>query len=218
MLGFYNYTVVLTYASMLVSFVGVTFAVSGHFAWGLVCLLVSGLLDTFDGKVASTKKDRTVDQKRFGIQIDSLSDLVCFGFLPAMLVYLHAASSTLARPVVWVILAVCGLYVLAALIRLAWFNVDEEKRQDQSAAPGERELYYGLPVTTSALILPAVFLVAFALGKGTAGYLLPAAVLFVMSFAFLTPFKLKKPAMFGKLFMAALGLALLVLLVVTRSV
>lgn len=214
MLGIYNYTVILTYVSMLVSLLGVSFVSVGNFAAALVCLLISGLLDTFDGKVASTKKDRTPDEKRFGIQIDSLSDLVCFGFLPTALVCQWANLSDLSRPVVWAVLAVGGLYVLAALVRLAWFNVDEEKRQDQSAAPGERETYYGLPVTTAALILPAVFLVSFALRAGTLCYLLPSMILFLMAFAFLIPFKLKKPAMFGKLFMAALGLALLVLVLV----
>lgn len=217
MLGIYNYTVILTYISMLVSLLGISFAAANNFAGGLICLLVSGLLDTFDGKVASTKKDRTPNEKRFGIQIDSLSDLVCFGLLPAALVYQWVNQSSLSRPVVWAVLCVGGLYVLAALIRLAWFNVDEENRQDQSATPGEREIYYGLPVTTSALILPAVFLTSFALREGTMSYLLAPIVLFVMAFAFLIPFKLKKPAMFGKLFMAALGFALLVLLLVTRS-
>lgn len=218
MLGIYNYTVILTYVSMLVSILGVSFATSGCFAEGLVCLLVSGLLDTFDGKIASTKKDRTADEKRFGIQIDSLSDLVCFGFLPAMLAYQWVIRSSLSRPIGWITLAVCGLYVLAALIRLAWFNVDEENRQDRMAVPGERELYYGLPVTTSALIIPSAFLISFLLRDGAAGGLIPPCVLFVMAFAFLIPFKLKKPAMFGKLFMAALGLALLVLvLLVLRT-
>ena len=46
---------------------------------------MSGLLDTFDGKVARTKKNRTEDQKRFGIQIDSLCDIVCFGVCPVII-------------------------------------------------------------------------------------------------------------------------------------
>ena len=53
----------------------------------LVCLAISGLCDMFDGKVARTKKDRTEAEKRFGIQIDSLADIVCFGVSPAILCY-----------------------------------------------------------------------------------------------------------------------------------
>ena len=41
----------------------------------------------FDGKIARTKKNRTEDEKRFGIQIDSLCDVVCFGVFPIVLCY-----------------------------------------------------------------------------------------------------------------------------------
>ena len=41
----------------------------------------------FDGKVARTKKDRTECEKKFGIQIDSLCDAICFGVLPVVIGY-----------------------------------------------------------------------------------------------------------------------------------
>ena len=76
------------------------------------------------------------------MQIDSLSDLICFGVLPAVTVYAAARGALYAA-------LAAGLYVLAALIRLAWFNVDEEERYDTDN--GQREMYLGLPVTTAAL-------------------------------------------------------------------
>lgn len=79
MLGVYDYTVVLTYISLMISIGGMMFAVNGHLHLGVMCLAISGLCDMFDGKIARTKKNRTEDEKRFGIQIDSLSDIVCFG-------------------------------------------------------------------------------------------------------------------------------------------
>ena len=72
MLGVYDYTVILTYISLLVSVGGMFFSVTGHLRLAVLCLAVSGLCDMFDGKIARTKKDRTEDEKRFGIQIDSL--------------------------------------------------------------------------------------------------------------------------------------------------
>ena len=48
--------------------------------------MIAGLCDMFDGKIASTM-ERTRQEKRFGVQIDSLSDLICFGVLPALIVY-----------------------------------------------------------------------------------------------------------------------------------
>ena len=87
MLGVYDYTVVLTYVSLMVSIGGMMFAVNGHLHLGVMCLAISGLCDMFDGKIARTKKNRTEVEKRFGIQIDSLSDIVCFGVAPAGLCY-----------------------------------------------------------------------------------------------------------------------------------
>ena len=87
MLGFYDYTVVLTYISLVISVFGMTRALAGDFKVAILCLALSGLCDMFDGKIARTKKDRTEDEKKFGIQIDSLCDVVCFGVFPALICY-----------------------------------------------------------------------------------------------------------------------------------
>lgn len=201
LLGVYNYTVILTYFGMLVAYTGVTLALHGNIHGALVCLMLSGVCDMFDGKVASTKADRTLREKRFGIQIDSLSDLICFGALPAVIVYTVSAGSDLS-------FYISGLYLLCALIRLAWFNVDEEERQ--STETGSRSVYYGLPVTTAALIIPALM----GLGQMRSWPMdrLGPAALLVMGCAFLTPFRLKKPALPGKIGMLLCGGAELLIL------
>lgn len=56
MIGFYDYTVVLTYISMMISVYGITLCMDGHFKRAIVCLALSGLCDMFDGKIARTKK------------------------------------------------------------------------------------------------------------------------------------------------------------------
>lgn len=199
MLGFYNYTVVLTYIGMLAGFAGIVSAAEGHIPAALLYLMLAGFCDMFDGKIASTR-ERTAQEKRFGIQIDSLSDLICFGVLPAVTVWRAASGSAIS-------LCAAGAYVLCALIRLAWFNVDEEERQNTET--GCRELYYGLPVTTAALILPGVMSLAVRFGwaMGSAG----VAVLCVMGTGFLTPFPLKKPQTAGKIALLVCGGAVLAL-------
>ena len=108
--------------------------------------MISGVCDMFDGKIASTMK-RTATEKQFGIQIDSLCDLVCFGVLPAVIVCQGCGHGQIIQ-------ALAAIYLLCALIRLAWFNVDEAERQ--SREEGGREIYMGLPVTSAALILPCL--------------------------------------------------------------
>ena len=78
-LGFYDYTVVLTYISLGISVLGITMALEGNFRMAIFCLALSGLCDMFDGKIARTKKNRTEDEKKFGIQIDSLYGSSLYG-------------------------------------------------------------------------------------------------------------------------------------------
>ena len=200
MLGVYNYTVILTYIGMLTGLAGIGLAMRGGLPWALLCLLLAGLFDMFDGTIASTKKDRTPQERRFGVQIDSLSDLICFGVLPAAIVFAADHGRIVAA-------VVSGLYVLCALIRLAWFNVDEEERQD--ATGGQREVYLGLPVTTAALFLPTVLGLARLLHGSLS--ILGAALLVVMAAAFLTPFKLAKPRLPGMILMILAGCGELVI-------
>ena len=65
MLGIYNYTVILTYIGFLSGFAGILCALEGHLSAAVLCLLGAGVCDVFDGKVASTKKDRSRSEKRF---------------------------------------------------------------------------------------------------------------------------------------------------------
>ena len=174
MIGFYDYTVILTYLSLMSGTIGIMLCLNGMGRpyLGMFFLLFSGLFDTFDGKVARSKKDRTTQMKKFGIQIDSLSDLIAFGMLPAcigiaMLRYTMCIPDlsgvtryllthyTLQTQIVLSLIAV--LYVLAAMIRLAYFNVmeEEDRNRDETGA----KIYTGLPVTSAALIFPAVLLI-----------------------------------------------------------
>lgn len=145
MIGFYSYTVVLTYLGLASAAMGMILTFQGFAKYALFCLAFSGLCDMFDGKVARMKKDRTEDEKRFGIQIDSLCDVVCFGAFPMILCY----SIGMRGPAG---ISILVFYLIAGVIRLAFFNVMEEKRQDETDEA--RKYYQGLPITSIAIILP----------------------------------------------------------------
>lgn len=181
MLGFYNYTVILTYIGMISGFTGIVFVIKGNILYALICLMVAGICDMFDGKIAATRK-RTKAEKQFGVEIDSLSDLICFGVLPGALIFSICHSSNLG-------MMISSFYVLCALIRLAWFNVDELQRQENEE--GRRNVYLGLPVTTTAFLIPS-FILAGKMIHIRLDILMPI-VLVLIAIAFLTPFKIKKP-------------------------
>lgn len=189
MIGYYNYTVILTYMSLVSSVLGMFFAmgIKGdiHPEYAIICLMISGLCDMFDGKVARTKKNRSENEKKFGIQIDSLCDAVCFGVLPSIIGYSVGMNS-------WCDVPVLVMFPLCAVIRLAYFNVAEEDRQKQTSEV--RKTYEGLPVTSVALIIPLLY--SFHRDIGSKWFpTIYGFTLFVIAIAFITRFKIKKPTM-----------------------
>jgi len=185
---------VLTYIGMWIGFLGVMLAIKDRYVGSLICLMLAGVCDMFDGTIASTKKDRTRDERTFGIQIDSLSDIICFGVLPAVWVFCVTPKISIAFTAIFV-------FILCGLIRLAYFNVDEANRQ---AATAERRQYYlGLPITSSALVIPAVYLI----GEFTAIHTqtIAALALLIIGICYVLPVKLKKPSLFGEVLLVGIG-------------
>lgn len=191
--GYYDYTVVLTYCGMLFAFYGILQALNQNY-WGSVfCLMLAGVCDMFDGIVAATKT-RGDSEKRFGIQIDSMSDLISFGVFPGIFIYIISDKNALTG-------LTASMYVLCALIRLAYFNVLEEERQRQDT--GKRKSYMGIPVTSVAVLLPIVYL-AYDCRVCKSAVCFPVLLGF-MGAGFLAPVEIKKPGLFGKIGIIILG-------------
>ena len=182
-IGFYNYTVVLTYISLISAVLGIIAASRGHYTLAVLCVLASGVCDAFDGAVARTKKNRTDDEKSFGIQLDSICDVISFGVTPAMICYFMGVNRGLG-------LVVVIFYILAALIRLSFFNVLEIKRQSQEGG-GVTKYYRGLPVTTISIIFPIIYLFKFLL-INRSFLLLLHIMLLTVGVLFILDFKIKK--------------------------
>lgn len=204
MVGYYNYTVVLTYIGMLCGFLGIVNASKNPFL-SLILLMVCGICDMFDGKIARTKKNRTKNEKRFGIQIDSLSDVICFGILPATIGY------NLGMKDHWYTIAICMLFALNALIRLAYFNVEEEDRQETST--GDREICTGLPVTPSAMIFPLTYLIGHISFLEDYFLWIYSFVMLLVAFLFVGNYHIfKKPKLKGVILVVVIGLVIFGLL------
>lgn len=185
LIGFYDYTVILTYISLISSVYGMTQAIHGDYKEAIFCLAFSGICDAFDGRVARSKKNRTADERAFGIQLDSLCDVICFGVYPALICYLLGVRGTIG-------LAIVFFYCLCAVIRLAFFNVMEEKRQQKEG--GANKVYRGMPVTTISFILPLFFWLQFLMSDYVFLILLHGLLILVGTL-FILDFPLKKPSL-----------------------
>ncbi len=103
-----------TLANLFFGFWSVIAAFSGNFKWAGYFIVFGGILDMFDGRIARLSNTGT----KFGAELDSLVDIVSFGVAPALLMYFLEFSG--AGRFGWV---VCYLYVVAAALRLARYNV-----------------------------------------------------------------------------------------------
>jgi CDP-diacylglycerol--serine O-phosphatidyltransferase len=201
LIGYYNKSVIATYIGLVCSIFGMAAAMRGMFREAMILLMVCGMFDMIDGPIAR-KCSRTDDEKSFGIQIDSLCDMVCFGAQPAVV--------CLAMPGVrWYFAVAAAFYVLTGVIRLGYFNVQEINRVRSD--PGRRKCYDGLPITSGALIMPAVA-AAEALMGGFSHVVYPIS-LAVTGVMFIAPVHIPKLHLRGMIMCALMGLAVLMIMI-----
>ncbi len=206
-IGYYGFWVVLTYLSVVSAALGIYFALGGSIGYALLCLMFSGVCDTMDGRVASLKK-RDAREKNYGIQIDSLADIISFGILPAVIGYAVGQTDSAqfygSLGVAVSIVITCS-YLLAALIRLAYFNVIEMEIQSKNE---KRTYYEGLPVTSVALIIP----IAYSLCDLIRIPLYPvySILLLLLSVAFVLKVKIPKPRGRAQIILCLIGFPVVV--------
>lgn len=178
-LGKYNGSVLLTYLGVLLAITGIFYAFQGELDQAMIFLILAGLCDLFDGTAARHFK-RDEAEMQFGVEIDSLADSISFLALP--LAAGLSISGKQAMPA-----AVYALYILAGIIRLAYFNLTGVEETVRG-----RKNYHGLPVTYAALILPIAYLPLSFLPNTALRILWPILYLF-MAGAFIIDLKIPKP-------------------------
>lgn len=213
-IGFYGYWVILTYLGVVSALAGICSALKGNVKFAVVGLMVSGICDMFDGSVARLAK-RSEREKAFGIQIDSLADIIGFGILPAVIGYAIFENQAKQEHgffgTAWIV-AVISLYVLAALIRLAYFNVTEAELQCKDE---KRRYYEGLPVTSVAIIIPAVYSLCVRYGF----YLSEVydILLVLLSLAFVSKIKIPKIKLRYMVGFCLLGLPIVIYILLSKG-
>ena len=135
----------LTTGAMFAGFYSIISGINGHYAAAAVAVVIAGVLDGLDGRVARL----TNTQSEFGVQYDSLSDLISFGLAPALLAFNWSLSSLrdispLAGKLGWL---AAFLFVACAALRLARFNTQ--------ASSGDKSYFQGLATPAAAGTLVA---------------------------------------------------------------
>ena len=120
---------------------GVRLAFEGRFELAVAMVLVAAFLDGIDGRVARLLKATS----KFGVQMDSLADIVNFGVAPALVLFAYVLDE--ARSIGWI---AALIYVIAAGLRLARFNVMAER---DIKAKWQSEYFVGVPAPAGAMLV-----------------------------------------------------------------
>lgn len=189
-IGKWNPSVILTYIGVGFSIIGIYLSLSERMEYAISCLMIAGICDLFDGKIARSIK-RNKEEERFGIELDSLVDVVSFLVFPIILLLKITDVFSLG---ISIFFAICGIS------RLAFFNILHKE---------ERLAYFrGLPVTYIALILPIIYLLHNMVEKEI--FIRIFQITFIgMGFLYILDIKIPKPRGKAYIFFSILALVML---------
>ena len=134
-----------TLVGVCIGLTSIKFAFDERFGLAIICIIVAGLIDGLDGRIARLIKGTS----QVGKELDSLTDVISFGVAPAFIMYFWKLNE-LGR-VGWLI---CLIYVVCVALRLARFNVTSE------AEPSWRDNFFeGIPSPAGGVLvlIPLVY-------------------------------------------------------------
>ena len=128
-----------TLVGVCIGLTSIKFAFDERFGLAIVCIIVAGLIDGLDGRIARLIKGTS----QVGKELDSLTDVISFGVAPAFIMYFWQLNS-LGR-VGWLI---CLIYVICVALRLARFNVNSETQ-----ASWKDNFFEGVPSPAGGILV-----------------------------------------------------------------
>ena len=195
-IGCFNKSVILTYVGLASALCGIAnllinnpYESVNRMDFAMLFLIIAGICDLFDGFIARKCK-RNDTQKQFGIQIDSLVDVISFLVLPAVILLKMNPNMQI----------IAILYMIAGVTRLAWFNIHTD---------GHTDYYQGLPVTVVAFVLPLIYALRLSINNILFPILFATiALLFVLNIPIKKPKSIKAYFLFS---LIAIGMFVLIL-------
>lgn len=186
-IGYYRKCDLLTLTGVCIAFAGIILSIKLHFLFATLSMILCGICDAFDGKLAR-KYNYEKNAKVYGVELDSLADVICSGVFPAILTVMQSQYI--------ITYIISAFYILCGVIRLAYFNT---LAADESA---EKNVYIGVPITTITIAYPSIMLITRLINKAAVPYVMPALLL-LLAIAYILKIRIKKPdisKILGKIF------------------
>ncbi len=184
MIGYYNIANFITLAGLCSSVLSCYVAFGGHYKAAVVLFMLAGLCDMFDGRVARATCNGDMRRRTFGVQIDTVCDMVSFGIAPGMLGYALGFRDAFDL-VIYILFACFGA------IRLAYFNTQALTE----AKDMKMEFFTGMPIPTICFFIPPLALLMTFLAPSVM-HIIFKVVYILIGISFVLNIKIKKPGLF----------------------
>lgn len=169
--GIYLLPNLFTTAGLFAGFYGIVAAINGRFELAAVAIFIAMIMDGIDGRVARL----TNTTSEFGVQYDSLTDMVCFGLAPALIMYQWALRDLTAFGGFWgkVGWLTAFIYAAAGALRLARFNAQ--------VGVADKRYFQGLPSPSAAAVVTGLVWTGADLGVDGSNFIWIGMVLTLMA-------------------------------------
>jgi CDP-diacylglycerol--serine O-phosphatidyltransferase len=202
--GIYLLPNIFTSLNLFCGFFAIVAAVDGKFVAAACAIVIAGLFDNLDGKIARA----TNTTSQFGVEYDSLADLISFGLAPAMMIYLWAL-----RPMGRIGWLAGFLFMACGALRLARFNTQ--------VGTVSSDKFIGLPIPAAAGMSATTVLFCYKVGWGQAANpFVILVLLYCLSFLMVSTIKynsFKRPELFKSMGFNSLVVALLILIFIAAQ-
>ena len=196
-IGYYSIANCVTLFGLLSSVTACFLAANGNFKFAVYMLFLACMCDIMDGTIARKVKNRSLEDRFFGIQLDSICDVVSFGVTPCFMAFSFGFDGFLD-------VLIYGFFIVCGAVRLAYFNTMANQK------PGKKLKYFrGVPIPFSTFVITALFLLTTFIPASVTVWFFRLALL-ALGFAFILNIKVKKPR--GRQAMIILGAEILLLL------
>lgn len=203
-IGYYNLANFVTLAGLMLAVLACFMVSSGNLFLTVLFLSLAALCDAMDGRIARANPSATKRSRFYGVQLDSLCDMVSFGAAPCFIAYQLGYNG-----VIDIILYL--LFVFCGATRLANFNTEAAV----DSADMKLSHFTGIPIPFSAMLLPLLIIVHML--AGSVRWLFPLAF-FVVGAGYILRIRVPKPSGKAQLFMGVYMLATLIAVLVIQLV
>lgn len=180
---------IVTYIGLILAIVGIWLCYINKVNIAIICLVVCGICDGFDGTIA--RKLRETDDNGFGVQLDSLVDIISSGILPIIICYSMGFNSIINT-------IIYAFFIIMGVTRLAYYNI--AGRQDKTN-------FTGVPITASTIVFPIIY------------YFFRNEIVFMIALfglgcLYVTPIKIKKLSLKEKIALSITGIIVIIVLII----